>query len=267
MMHALVVMATICPTPMTALMPAPTPVLVPAIVEGNGKLVVDGVATTFPWTGYSPTRYRFADGRTLLYDPFAESVTYIWDPTTKQLTSLGRSEVLEVPGKGMLVMTHPSDTESVLHDIDPKKPLLRELWRTKSRFEPVGVIDGAFAVLDDAKTLVCIGGKVTTKPLVVPKGYQLAGGDSVRGHRVLLLGTPKAHKADISILDLDTGKRRSVGSAKEGLRLDMNVPAPYFEAMWSDTFPRFLDHKRSIVDVKTEKITIDELPEVKTKKK
>jgi hypothetical protein len=248
--------APICPTP-AKLMVAQR-VAGFSTIEISGKLVVEGVPTTVAWPGMAPNALRLADGRTLLEDFYSDTkVMYVWDPKTLALTSLGKSEPIEIPRLGVALATRDPRDGWSLHDLDPKKPALRLAWRTREVPMQIGVLDGAVAFVA-GKDLVCIGSKVTKKPLALPAGFQIANSDAVRGHRVLLRRFVSALDVDVAILDLDTGKHRVIGKAKVGVRLDTDESPAELDLAWVDGATSGHGSVTNFVDVRTEALTTRE---------
>jgi hypothetical protein len=252
----------------------------------KGKLVVDGTVTSALWPEHAPAAYPLPDGRFMLYDSYNANLGYLWDPTTRKLTELGKVGIESIVGRGWMIARHDNGTGArTLHDIDPdrKRPGLRRVWEAKGALTQsrlAGVIDGVVvAIARDYTssgpapevTLVCLQGPgaVTTHRATVPSNLVIANDDALRDHRLLLtgfggetVGSPqdwsKPFSVGVSILDLDTMRVRSIGKATGGWTVDTNVPHRYLDVRWDDgaaaTTKVLRERTKNVVDPKTEKI-------------
>jgi hypothetical protein len=225
---------------------------------GSGHLVVDSTVIPDSWTpadDLSPelwserTRaYPLPDGRSMIYDYYRTKLA-VWDPHTKQLTTLGRGRLLVVPRLGWVLQTWDANRKTQLYDVDPDrtKPALRELWRgVRNKNEDgtiVGTLDAA-PVVREGDALTCLTGAGTASPLAidVPGGYSLADDDAFRDHRALVLAQLRANYdghsggTEIAVLDLDSGQLRHVGLGYDEWDAT-NPPYPMHHTWWLDRDP------------------------------
>lgn len=227
----------------------------------KGRMVVDGTVTDAPWPEHPPEVYVLADGRRLLYDRYNENISYLWEPSTKMLTPLGKVQPVAVGRKGFLLAEYNEDAY-VYSDIDPRHPARREVWRASpsKHVEMLGELDGAVVALelDDsayqsssrkkrrAANLVCMLGpdRITKRGLSLPAGLYPVGSDALREHRLLLLGAyehanaPRGvwmspFTAGVYILDLDRrGQSRRIATVPGSYTHHTAVPHPYVNVEW-----------------------------------
>jgi len=254
----------------------------------KGKMIVDGTPTSAQWPELAPAAYPLPDGRSVLYDSYNANVGYLWDPTTRKLTELGKVGLVSVAGRGWLIATYDGSGTRTLHDIDPdrKRPGLRRVWQangTLADSQVAGVVDGVVVAIardyPSSKpapeiTLVCLQGPnaVTMHRIALASNLAIASDDAFRDHRLLLRGlaapqrftslpqdSNKSFMVGVSILDLDTKRVRSIGTATGGWTRDTNVPHPYLAVRWGDgsaatTGSTSYEMDTNVVDPKTEKI-------------
>jgi hypothetical protein len=163
---------------------------------------------------------------------------------------------------------------SVIDPAAPRLRELWRFDRATSDVAVVGVVDGMPALIvkppmyrktafsgtsmvEESKpvTFLCLSGAGVTGRFdaVLPDGFHAVGVDPVDGHRLLLLadpdyetldapgrgfpgfdGTTPSFDAEVAVLDLVSGKVRSLGRAVGGYTQATNVPHPVLEVAWSD---------------------------------
>lgn len=289
MMHRLSILALVAGHSVAVARPLCTPArslelaaLAPStdlrLTEKAGKLVVAGTPTASPWPMRAPAAYRLPDGRYLLYDGYDANMVYVWQPRTKTLTELGRAVLVAVPRLGWLVEQTGNDGVARLYDLEPKAAALRELWRSADGVEVAGTLDGAIA-LRAGQRIVCLSGPgaTTTLATTLPAGARIAGDDAIRGHRMLLIAGampdpgswPGGHgtfDVAIEILDLGSGKVRTIGVGAGAWTRTTDVPHPYVAVHWSDRDrnlrdPGWAEDVIDVVDVTTETLRVPRVPD------
>ncbi|HUS31539.1 MAG TPA: hypothetical protein VMZ53_23700 [Kofleriaceae bacterium] len=213
--------------------------------------------------------YALRDGRVVRYDAYNANVVSIFEPSTKQVTELGRAALLAVPRMGWLVLTRGADGTVRLNDIDPSRDALRLVWQGGYP-EVVGTLDGAIVISSERELIALTAPGVAQTLAKLPAGMSPASGDAIRGHRLLLVsGGAKedgswparmTFDADVSIMDLQTSRVRKVGIAKGGYTMQTAIPHPFVLVHWADheqlaSERSWAEGRPNIVDVTTEQIS------------
>jgi len=223
----------------------------------------------------------------MLYDAYNANLSYLWDPTTRVLTELGKIRIVRVAGRDpdrcREMFEFRGDRMS--RSTSRARPRLRRVWEARGAMADLqitGVVDGVIVGVarDHAGarpapeiTLVCVhgAGAVTTRRVALAPNLAIANDDAFRGHRLLLTGskdavarTPKEwtqpFTAGVWILDLETDRMRAIGTATGGWTSDTAIPHPYLAVSWGDgsrATTGWTSHAttENVVDPITEKVT------------